>query len=130
MAMSLFHSLRPENGPIGSALSTWLDFAPSGLATRFVLLWFVILFTTFQVLSHASAGLDTEMLELYAAALHPAAGYYGQAPLAALVATGWFSIVPPTRKGNDNCPSFKVAPDIRAKVFVKKPCLVVIFASP
>jgi dolichyl-phosphate-mannose-protein mannosyltransferase len=99
MAMSLFHSLRPENGPIGSALSTWLDFAPSGLATRFFLLWFVILFTTFQVLSHASTGLDTEMLELYVAALHPAAGYYGQAPLAALVAAGWFSIVPPTDWG-------------------------------
>ena len=41
-----------------------------------------------------------------------------------------FSMVPVIRKGKDNNPSFNVAPESRAKVFVKKPCLVVIFASP
>lgn len=40
------------------------------------------------------------------------------------------SIVPLIRKGNCNLPSFKVAPDSRAMVLVKKLSLVVISASP
>ena len=40
------------------------------------------------------------------------------------------SIVPPIRKGNCNLPSFKVAPDSRAMVLVKKLSLVVISANP
>src|SRR5258708_38282116 len=40
------------------------------------------------------------------------------------------SIVPPTRNGNCNLPSFNVAPDIRATVLVKKLSLVVISANP
>jgi hypothetical protein len=38
--------------------------------------------------------------------------------------------VPPTRKGNDNRPSFTVAPDRRATILVKKPCLATIIATP
>jgi hypothetical protein len=38
--------------------------------------------------------------------------------------------VPPTRKGNDNRPSFTVAPDSRATILVKKPCLARIIATP
>jgi hypothetical protein len=40
------------------------------------------------------------------------------------------SIVPPTRKGNCNFPSFNVAPDSWAMVLVKNPSLVVISANP
>ena len=60
--MNLPAALRIENGPIGSALGTWLDFAPAGIATRFLLLWFVILWLMFNVLSHASTGLDSAIL--------------------------------------------------------------------
>jgi 4-amino-4-deoxy-L-arabinose transferase-like glycosyltransferase len=88
--------LKPENGPVGSALGGWLDFAPSGIATRFFLLWFVILYTAFQVLSFASLGLNPDLLELYAWGLHPALGYYKHPPLAALVVGGWFAAFPPT----------------------------------
>jgi hypothetical protein len=41
-----------------------------------------------------------------------------------------FSIVPSMRKGNDNLPSVSLAPSMRAKVFVRNPCLVVIAARP
>jgi hypothetical protein len=94
--MSVLSWLKPENGPIGSALDTWLEFAPSGIATRFLLLWFVILWTAFQALLHASTGLDTETLAIYAAGLHPTAGYDFHPPLAALVSAGWFSAFPAT----------------------------------
>src|ERR1700677_172021 len=87
--------LKPENGPVGSALGTWLDFAPSGIATRFFLLWFVILFTAFQVLSTASLGLHPDMLQAYAWGLHPSAGYDHRAPLYALMVGAWFSVFPP-----------------------------------
>ena len=41
-----------------------------------------------------------------------------------------FSIVPSSRNGNDNLPSFNLAPSNRANALVKKPCLVVIVATP
>src|SRR6202790_967939 len=96
MAMSLRTSLRPENGPVGKALGAWLDFAPSGLTTRFLLLWFVILWTVFHVVSNASVGLPPDTLETYAWGLHPAAGYDKQQPLGALMAGAWFTLLPPT----------------------------------
>lgn len=40
------------------------------------------------------------------------------------------SIVPWIRNGNDSLPSFNLAPANRATVLVKKPCLVVIAATP
>jgi hypothetical protein len=94
--MNLLASLKIENGPIGSALGTWLDFAPAGIATRFLLLWFVILWVVFNVLSHASTGLDGAIFAVYAEGLHPAAGYDLHPPLAALIAAGWFAAFPPT----------------------------------
>jgi len=95
-AMNVPTWLKPENGAVGSALGTWLDFAPSGIATRFFLLWFVILYTAFQVLSFASLGLHPDMLEAFAWGLHPAAGYGNHPPLYALMAGVWFSVFPPT----------------------------------
>jgi hypothetical protein len=94
--MSIPAWLKPENGPLGRAFATWLDHVPAGLASRFVVLWFVILYTAFAVLSSASLGLHPELLETYALGLHPAAGYVGHAPLAPLIAGAWFRLFPPT----------------------------------
>jgi Dolichyl-phosphate-mannose-protein mannosyltransferase len=88
--------LKPESGPLGPALGTWLDHAPKGLATRFLLLWFVLLYTAFAIISSASVGLHPDLLDAYARGLHLAAGYDGYAPLAALVTGAWFSLFPPT----------------------------------
>ena len=41
-----------------------------------------------------------------------------------------FSIVPSIRNGKDNLPSINLAPAKRANVFVQKPCLVVMVATP
>src|SRR5215470_1454053 len=94
--MNLPAYLKPENGPLGRAFATWLDHAPKGLSTRFLLLWFVLLYMAFAIISSASVGLHPNLLDTYARGLHPAAGYDGQAPLAALMAGGWFSLFPPT----------------------------------
>lgn len=88
--------LKPESGPFGRAFATWLDHAPKGLATRFLMLWFVLLYTAFAIISSASAGLHPDLLETYASGLHPSVGYEHGPPLAALMAGGWFSLFPPT----------------------------------
>ena len=88
--------LKPESGPLGRAFGTWLDQAPKGLATRFLLLWFVLLYTAFAIISSASIGLHPDLLDTYARGLHPAAGYDGHAPLVALMTALWFSLFPPT----------------------------------
>src|SRR5262249_4339640 len=68
---------------------------------RFALLWFVILYTTFAIISSGAQGLDPELLATYALGQHPAAGYAGQAPfwnyapLAPWVAGAWFRLFPP-----------------------------------
>jgi len=94
--MKVLTYLKPENGWLGSAFRAWLDHAPSGLATRFFLLWFVILWTAFQIISYASIGLHPDLVEVYAWGLHPSAGYYKQPPLCGLMAAAWFSLFPPT----------------------------------
>ena len=94
--MSVPTYLRPENGRIGSAFGIWLDHAPSGLATRFLLLWFVLLYSAFEIISSASVGLHPDMLEAYAWGLHPSAGYDKHPPLAGLMTAVWFSLFPPT----------------------------------
>ena len=94
--MNLPAYLKPENGGLGRAFATWLDHAPKGLATRFLLLWFVLLYTAFGIVSSASLGLHPDLLDTYARGLHPSAGYDGHAPLAALMAAAWFSLFPPT----------------------------------
>src|SRR5260370_9103654 len=88
--------LKPESGPLGRAFAGWLDQARKGLAARFLLLWFVILYTAFAIISSASVGLHPDLLDTYARGLHPAAGYDGHAPLAPLMAAAWFSLFPPT----------------------------------
>jgi hypothetical protein len=94
--MNVLAYLKPESGPLGRALATWLDHAPKGLAPRFLLVCFVLLYTAFAIISSASVGLHPGLLETYARGLHPAAGYDGHAPLAALMAAAWFALFPPT----------------------------------
>src|SRR5689334_24714837 len=55
---------------------------------------------------------DTATTEIYTLSLHDAL------PI--------LSIVPPTRKGNDNFPFLNLAPDMRAIMLVTKPCLTTI----
>jgi hypothetical protein len=93
--MSFTAYLKPEDGLLGRAFGAWLDHTPVGLASRFVLLWFVILYTAFAIISSASLGLHPELLETYALGLHPAAGYVGPAPLAPLIAGAWFRLFAP-----------------------------------
>jgi Dolichyl-phosphate-mannose-protein mannosyltransferase len=93
---SLIDYFKPERGIVGSAIGGWLDFVPSGIGVRFFLLWFVILWTAFQIISFASVGLHPDLVETYAWALHPSPGYYKQPPLCALMAAAWFAVFPPT----------------------------------
>jgi hypothetical protein len=93
--MSVLTYLRPENGPVGSVLATWFDRVPSGLATLFLLLWFVFFWTAFQIISQGSAGLHPDLTEVYAWGLHPSAGYYKHPPLSGLIAATWFALFPP-----------------------------------
>lgn len=86
--------LKPENGLPGRAFSAWLDHAPAGLASRFVVLWFLILYTAFAVISSASVGLHPDLLETYALGQHFAAGYPGHEPLAPWIVGAWFRLVP------------------------------------
>jgi 4-amino-4-deoxy-L-arabinose transferase-like glycosyltransferase len=86
--------LKPENGPVGKVLNAWLDNEPSGRATRLLMFVFIAALTSFQVISNASVGPPSELLDTYAKALHPAAGYYGAAPLAPLIAAVWFLLAP------------------------------------
>jgi hypothetical protein len=94
--MSIPAWLKPENGPVGRGLGAWLDHVPSGLATRFVLVWFVILYTAFAIISSGAQGLDPALLETYALGQNPAAGYAGYPPLAPWIAGAWFRLFPPT----------------------------------
>ena len=93
--MDVLTYLKPENGPVGKVLNAWLDNEPSGRATRLLLFVFVAALTSFQLIANAPLGPPTELLDTYAKTLHPAPGYYGAAPLAALIASAWFALAPP-----------------------------------
>jgi hypothetical protein len=96
LSMPIAAYLKPENGPLGRAFGSWLDHAPAGLASRFVLMWFVILYTGFAIIASGALGLHPDLLETYVLGLHPAAGYAGHAPLAPWLAGAWFRLFPPT----------------------------------
>lgn len=94
MAIPVF--LKPENGRLGRAFGAWLDQAPAGLASRFVLMWFVIFYTGFAIVASGALALHPDLLQTYVLGLHPAAGYAGHAPLAPWLAGAWFRLFPPT----------------------------------
>jgi Dolichyl-phosphate-mannose-protein mannosyltransferase len=93
--MDVLTYLKPENGPVGKVLNAWLDNEPSGRATRLLIFVFVAALTSFLLIANAPLGPPTELLDTYAKTLHPASGYYGAAPLAALIASAWFALAPP-----------------------------------
>ena len=93
--MDVLAYLKPENGPVGKALGAWLDNEPSGRTTRLLIFVFVAALTSFQLIANAPLGPPAELLDTYAKTLHPAPGYYGAAPLAALIASVWFVLAPP-----------------------------------
>jgi hypothetical protein len=93
--MNVLSYLKPENGPVGAIFGAWLDDAPSGRTTRVVAFLFIAALTSFAFFSNASVGPPTELLDTYVRALHPAAGYFGTAPLGPLIAAVWFLLLPP-----------------------------------
>lgn len=88
--------LRPEHGPLGRGLGAFLDHAPAGLAARVVLMWFVILYTAFAIVSSGALGVGAERLRTFVLGLNPAAGYPGHEPLAPWLASAWFRLFPRT----------------------------------
>jgi hypothetical protein len=93
--MNVLTYLKPENGPVGAVFGALLDDAPSGRTTRVLIFLFIAALTSFAFISNASVGPPTELLDTYVRALHPAAGYFGAAPLAPLIAAVWFLLLPP-----------------------------------
>jgi 4-amino-4-deoxy-L-arabinose transferase-like glycosyltransferase len=93
--MKVLTYLKPENGPVGAVFGALLDDAPSGRTTRVLLFLFIAALTSFTFISNASVGPSTELLDTYVRSLHPAAGYFGAAPLGPHIAAAWFSLLPP-----------------------------------
>jgi 4-amino-4-deoxy-L-arabinose transferase-like glycosyltransferase len=93
--MDVLAYLKPENGPVGKVFGAWLDHEASGRTTRLLIFVFVGALAGFALISNAPLGPPTEFLDTYARALHPAPGYVGAAPLAALIASVWFLVAPP-----------------------------------
>lgn len=86
--------LKPENGPVGRGLGAFLDNAPAGVSGRVVLMWFVILYTAFAIVTSGALGVDPESLQSFVLGLHPAAGYPGYEPLAPWLMGAWFRVFP------------------------------------
>ena len=86
--------LKPENGPIGRGFGAFLDHAAEGVTSRVILMWFVILYTAFAIVTSGALGVDPQTLTSFALGLHPAAGYAGHEPLAPWLAGAWFRVLP------------------------------------
>ena len=97
--MDVLRYLKPENGPVGAVLRPpGSTTRRSGRTTR-VLVFAVRLtaLTSFQTssLQRLGRGAVRTSRHLCPGPLHPAPGYYGAAPLAALMASVWFLLAPP-----------------------------------
>jgi Dolichyl-phosphate-mannose-protein mannosyltransferase len=88
--------LNRETGSFGSALDWWFDSEKSGLAILILCLAFVLIWTSFQIISYATVDLHPDLVEVYAWGLHPSPGYYKHPPLAGLAAGAWFLVFPAT----------------------------------
>ena len=83
-------------GSISSAFDAWFDSEKSGLAILIFCLAFVLIWTSFQIISYATVDLHPDLVEVYGWGLHPSPGYYKHPPLAGLAAGVWFLIFPAT----------------------------------
>jgi 4-amino-4-deoxy-L-arabinose transferase-like glycosyltransferase len=88
--------LNRETSHFGSAVNSWFDGEKSGLAILILCLAFVLVWTTFQIISYATVDLHPDLVEVYAWGLHPSPGYYKHPPLAGLEAGAWFLVFPAT----------------------------------
>ena len=77
-----------------SVLDSWFDSEKNGLAILILCLTFVLIWTSFQIISFATVDLHPDMVEAYAWGLHPSAGYYKHPPLSGLAAGAWFLFFP------------------------------------
>jgi 4-amino-4-deoxy-L-arabinose transferase-like glycosyltransferase len=78
---------------ITAAINRWFDAAPGGQALWIFLALFVVIWTSFQIVSYSSIGLHFDLLEVFAWSQNLAPGYK-HPPLAGFVAAAWFSIFP------------------------------------
>jgi len=79
-----------------SVLDSWFDSEKNGLAIAILCLAFVLIWTSFQIISYATVDLHPDMVEAYAWGLHPSAGYHKHPPLSGLAAGAWFRFFPAT----------------------------------
>jgi hypothetical protein len=93
-SMRIPNWLKPENGPIGRGFVAFLDHAPEGVTSRVVMMWFVILYTAFAIVTSGALGVDPDSLTSFVLGLRPAAGYAGHEPLAPWLAGAWFRVLP------------------------------------
>jgi 4-amino-4-deoxy-L-arabinose transferase-like glycosyltransferase len=78
---------------IAAPINRWFDAEPGGRALWIFLALFVAIWTSFQIVSYASIGLHSDLLEVFAWSRNPAPGYK-HPPLAGFVAAAWFAIFP------------------------------------
>jgi 4-amino-4-deoxy-L-arabinose transferase-like glycosyltransferase len=91
---SAFLSWNPP-ARVAAAINRWFDAESSSRALWIFLALFVAIWTSFQIVSYASIGLHSDLLEVFAWSQNPAAGYK-HPPLAGFVAAAWFAIFPIT----------------------------------
>jgi 4-amino-4-deoxy-L-arabinose transferase-like glycosyltransferase len=79
---------------LDTVLGSWFDSEKNGLAIAILCFAFVLIWTSFQIISYATVDLHPDMVEAYAWGLHPSAGYHKRPPLSALAAGAWFRVFP------------------------------------
>jgi 4-amino-4-deoxy-L-arabinose transferase-like glycosyltransferase len=93
---SLASTLRSGRAPVKPLLDRWYDQAESGRATLILLGFYVMVWTMYQIISHASVDLHADHLEVFTWGKHLAAGNPKHPPLGALMSAAWFSLLPAT----------------------------------
>lgn len=87
----------PARRPLDAWLDDWGVTGAGGWRPAATLLTiFVVVWTTFQIVSYASIDLHPDLVEVYAWSRHPSPGYFKHPPMNALMAWAWFSVFPAT----------------------------------
>lgn len=92
--MTVASTISSRLAPVERLIGAWFDREPGGRATLTLLVLFVAVWTTFQIVSFSSLDLHFDAVEVYGWSQHPSAGYYKHPPLSALIAAAWFSVFP------------------------------------